>query len=295
MKRDVDSSKLFNKDILSKVKLATVAIGLVDRGKTRPKTIAGSGFIISEKRYVASALHVVESCLQLQSTFRARGEETHIAAFHADSSKEGVVEFQYLPFAVPLSESIVDIKMPEMHAGWTQSLNLDIGIAKLMDHKFDLPFLEFKEPTAALQLYDEVVMCGYPSGDQSLNVTRLEEGIRFDPILQFGRISNFLPTDNSPNALGIQTDIVATAGSSGSPIVDPNDGAVVAIAQKVIPTFTTLLEPKGYGLAKIGLVYGASHYLGYVAAETAMQWFATGKRAEIQAKVTGLLGPAFGD
>jgi S1-C subfamily serine protease len=59
-------------------------------------------------------------------------------------------------------------------------------------------------------------------------------GLRLTPLMQFGHISGFLPTDEAWYPYALQTDIIGTGGSSGSPIVDPYDGKVVGISQNVI-------------------------------------------------------------
>ena len=71
---------------------------------------------------------------------------------------------------------------------------------------------------------------------------------------------------------GIQTDIVAIGGSSGSPIIDPNDGEVIGMAQQVISTMTTVYKEgmpsnlykltKGplYGVAPLGLALRSFQY-----------------------------------
>ena len=93
--------------------------------------------------------------------------------------------------------------------------------------------------------------------------------------MQFGVIAGLLPTDNTQNPYGIQTDIIGTGGSSGSPIIDLNSGEVIAIAQNVLLTIAggdavfqrkgnpELLEGKFYATQKIGLVYGTSHHMLY--------------------------------
>lgn len=63
-----------------------------------------------------------------------------------------------------------------------------------------------------------------------------------NPIIQFGHIVGLMPYDESSAPWGIQTDIVAVGGSSGSPIVDPNNGEVIGMAQQVISTMTTVYK-----------------------------------------------------
>ena len=95
-------------------------------------------------------------------------------------------------------------------------------------------------------------MCGYPRGLQSLNFSTAYIGKRLSPVIQFGRVVSLFPVDNSPVPNGLQTDIVGTAGSSGSPIVDLN-GSVVGLALEVLGA-----DVMGNKLhtVKIGLVYG---------------------------------------
>ena len=65
----------------------------------------------------------------------------------------------------------------------------------------------------------------------------------------------------SPKPWGIQTDIVAVGGSSGSPILDPSSREVIGMAQQVIATMTTVdkegMPPNLYELTK-GPLYGVS-------------------------------------
>lgn len=125
-----------------------------------------------------------------------------------------------------------------------------------------------------VQVYHEICMCGYPSGEYSLAIAR-RYGLRFSPVMQFGRITSLMPIDDIRAPWGLQTDIIGTGGSSGSAIVDPSDGKVVGIAQQVLPCgimgiykeFTHAedgsIRKKDRivsGKAKIGLVYGITSY-----------------------------------
>jgi hypothetical protein len=78
-------------------------------------------------------------------------------------------------------------------------------------------------------------------------------GKRLSPVIQFGRVGSLFPVDNSPVPNGLQTDIVGTAGSSGSAIVDLN-GNVVGLALEVLGA-DVMVGNKLYTV-KIGLVYG---------------------------------------
>jgi len=166
------------------------------------------------------------------------------------------------------------IRLPPVKevAGFTGSIDLDIGVGKL-DRPSD-NFLTIKEP-CQLELYDEIVICGYPSGKLSLILYKNGDGeaIRLSPIIQSGRIAGLMPHDESPKPWGIQTDIVAVGGSSGSPILDPSSREVIGMAQQVIATMTTVdregMPPnlyeltKGplYGVAPMGLAYGVTNQI----------------------------------
>lgn len=132
--------------------------------------------------------------------------------------------------------------------------------------------MTIKEP-GRLELYHDIAICGYPSGRLSLILYRNEDGVgmHLNPIIQFGHIAGLMPYHESPTPWGIQTDIVAVGGSSGSPIIDPKDGEVIGMAQQVISTMTTVYKEgmptnlykltKGplYGVAPLGLASGVSN------------------------------------
>ena len=90
--------------------------------------------------------------------------------------------------------------------------------------------------------------------------------------MQFGRIVGLLPTDNAPGPSGIQTDIIATGGSSGSPIIDLDSGEGTCNCSKLLPAEIfgnaairrkdnpeVIDEGIINGMSKIGLVYGRSY------------------------------------
>jgi hypothetical protein len=82
-------------------------------------------------------------------------------------------------------------------------------------------------------LYQEVAICGYPQGDESFALLNNPSGLKLSPIIQFGHISGFMPYDDADIPYGIQTDIVGTGGSSGSPNVNTN-GELLGITQRVL-------------------------------------------------------------
>jgi hypothetical protein len=156
-----------------------------------------------------------------------------------------------------------------------------------------------------LKLYEEIAMCGYPSGRISLILYKNNHedpiGIRLSPIIQFGRIAGLFPTDENPNPWGIQTDIIAMGGSSGSPIVDPNSGEVLGMAQDVIATMTTvdkngmppslyeLIKGPLYGIAPIGLAYGVSNQILSLLPNVAKNYFEKNLPPDFLFQNTGVL------
>ena len=108
---------------------------------------------------------------------------------------------------------------------------MDLAFGILKTPYQDLKALPIKEPQP-LKLLDEIAICGYPAGQHSLDPSGEFSGQRFSPIFQTGRIGGFLAFDEAPLPYGIQTDIIGVGGSSGSPLIDPNDGSVVGMAQK---------------------------------------------------------------
>ena len=73
-------------------------------------------------------------------------------------------------------------------------------------------------------------------------------GNSFESHFQSGRIAGLRPHDESPKPWGIQTDIVAVGGSSGSPILDPSSREVIGMAQQVIATTVVWRSPNGISL-----------------------------------------------
>jgi hypothetical protein len=258
---------MFKAGLMKRVKASTVAIGLLNKDTKDIISTFGSGFFLGSK-YIVSSAHVFSQCLNYNSLYKQK-----------NSSFKGI----YSAFRVTRSEQQLDldtyricesIRLPPVKevAGFNGSIDLDIGLGKL-DRASD-SFLTIKEP-GRLELSHEIAMCGYPSGRLSLILYRNEDGVgmHLNPIIQLGHIAGLMPYDESPTPWGIQTDIVAVGGSSGSPIIDPKDGEVIGMAQQVISTMTTVYKEgmptnlykltKGplYGVAPLGLAYGVSNLI----------------------------------
>lgn len=251
-------------DKLKGIKSATVAIGLSNKDTNEVISSFGTGFFIGGK-YIVSSAHVFSQCLNYNTLYKKKnnGLEGMYSAFCVTATADQLDLNTY-----HIDESIRLPPVKEV-AGFTGSIDLDIGVGKL-DRPSD-NFLTIKEP-CRLELYDEIVICGYPSGRLSLILYKNGdgEGIRLSPIIQSGHIAGLMPHDESPRPWGIQTDIVSVGGCSGSPILDPSSSEVIGMAQHVIATMTTVDKEgmpsnlyeltKGplYGVAPIGLAYGVT-------------------------------------
>ena len=258
---------MFKAGLLKRVKASTVAIGLINKDTKEVISTFGTGFFLGGK-YIVSSAHVFSQCLNYNSLYKEKNNrfEGIYSAFRVSSRGQKLDLDTYR-----ICESIRLPPVKEV-AGFNGSIDLDVGLGKL-DRTSD-GFLPIKEP-GQLELYQDIAMCGYPSGRLSLILYRNEEGVgmHLNPIIQFGHIAGLMPYDESSTPWGIQTDIVAIGGSSGSPIIDPSDGEVIGMAQQVISTMTTVYKEgmptnlykltKGplYGVAPLGLAYGVSNMI----------------------------------
>ncbi len=172
-------------------------------------------------------------------------------------------------------------------------INMDLAAVKLKEKFPDFHALAVRPPSQ-FNVLDAVAMCGYPGGEHSLDLHGKRIGVRYSPVFQTGRIGGLLPMDDAEKPYGIQTDIVGVGGSSGSPLLDPNDGDVIGIAQKVIPA-NVQVEVKnhddvlqGFGEATIGLTYGITNHILYPMIRGIREHFETGKDIDAKIDVTGL-------
>lgn len=270
-------------DLLKLVKASTVAIGLVNKDTKDVISTFGTGFFIGGQ-YIISSAHVFSQCLNYNSQYKEKnnGLEGFYSAFSI--TKRG----QQLDLDTYRINEAIRLPPLKEVAGFTGSIDLDIGLGKL-DRSSD-SYLPIKEP-GQLELYHDIAMCGYPSGRLSLILYRNGDGVGMpmNPIIQFGHIVGLMPYDESSAPWGIQTDIVAVGGSSGSPIIDLNNGEVIGMAQQVISTMTTVYKEgmpsnlykltKGplYGVAPLGLAYGVSNMVLSLLPNVSKNYFERGR------------------
>lgn len=248
---------MVNKSIIPHLKSSCIGLGLTEVDKSEPIFINGTGFFIDPDGYFVTADHVIDSM-----------EKTRINYFNKNKIK---LEYRGFWFE-NLDEKkgqLVAIKIEHGRSCHVDIPELSENIPKIQDlamgklsGKQKFPFLKFDKATK-IDVFDEIFMCGYPGGNESLRAHDELYGHRMSPILQYGRIASLLPVDFSQQSFGIQTDILSTGGSSGSPIVDAETEQVLAVAQQVIPSIVTDFhkpEPNAIGSVALGLTWGVSNF-----------------------------------
>lgn len=242
------------KELVRNVKSACVAIGISKEKEIFPLEIHGSGFIVDSEGYVLTAAHVIDGLKKRKSELKSRNISSDICAYKIDiQDNHPVIKTRGL-----IERRRIDIRPSQKHHLPT---NYDVVVARMTKNE-KWPFLTLKKPDK-LEVYDNIMICGYPGGAGSFNLSDFESGIRMSPQIQTGKISSTMPLDDVFNPTGIQTDIIGTGGTSGSPIVRVNDGEVIGIAQRVISSGVINKEKQLVGSAQIGLVFGISNYVLY--------------------------------
>ncbi|MDP9288192.1 MAG: serine protease [Thermoproteota archaeon] len=254
-----------NKIGIKSVKDATVAIGIIDKtGDRIPREILGSGFFISSKGYVITAKHVLDGCDKMLEVYREQKQELEIAILSV-VTKGSKAEVRVMREVKTYALGVIDAPK------YVGPIDPDIAIVipgEGIDDLGGTPYVSLRKPSMRVSLYTDVIMCGYPAGDESLDMFRKHRGLRLSPIIQFGHLTGLMPTDDVDIPWGIQT-----GSSSGSAIIDSIDSTVVGIAQNVftagVTAYTAPLysgDAEGskavpiFGKAKMGLVYGTSFH-----------------------------------
>ena len=249
--------------IVKKVKDATVGIGIRVPTEPNPRYVGGSGVFIDPEGYVMTAEHVISNCMQEQANLKAEGIDAKITTLRY-AIKDKILTYHYRDL---IGGSGIKTKpINGIEYGW------DVFLAKTVK-KGNTPFLKIKKPSK-LNVMDEIAMCGYPGGDATLTLEPDPTKLTVGPILQQGRISGLIPHDDLEVTQGIQTDIIGTGGSSGSPLINVEDGLIIGIALQVIGNFYYVLVGEKYVKKEIntGLVSGVSNYVLQGLEDTTKAW-----------------------
>ena len=215
---------LINRDVIQKIKSATVAIGVMQPHTTKPVRVFGTGFIVDPEGYVATASHVLKRCIEFCKKVK---DEENVELRPAIFSYISEGHTTHVLYSAIDQKSFLKIRTPE---GET---DLDVVVFDLLAKDDNLPFLQITTKEK-YEILDDVLMCGYPGGEATLRLVDGLMELRLSPLLYTGNISGFIPVDSAEKPQAIQTNIFTTGGSSGSPILDANDGSVIGIAQTVI-------------------------------------------------------------
>lgn len=263
---------LWDEKIIKKVKDATVAIGLAKVNSTVPEIVIGSGFIFDSRGYIVTAAHVAEKIVKVQKrkNFGKKAKD-----------KVNVVYFRPILEKDATGYKIHDLNIfhlvnyQKIYEDSTMPKCLDFAYAKPIKEESSLPFLDITKKMR-LPLSSEIMLSSFPSGDHTFRLKPIEfEGERYNPVIQFGKIGGYLPTDSDPAAYAIQMDIIGTGGSSGGAIVN-TDGKIISIATNVIPANFKSKDKTISGSVLFGTMSGISSLIISILIETAREHLETG-------------------
>jgi len=219
-----------NKDILERIKVATVAMATLNiSDKNKPFTILGTGFCIHPRGIVITCEHVLSAFMdrpiheQIAETAEPKQDsESHLInirtliphAIFYDSKRS---PHQLFAFPVPM-----DVAMAKT--------NFDLGMIRLQPHS------AFKNGFPQLQVGDysdiyegmEIWTCGFPLG------SHLQEQLgTITSSFTKGIISSIIPSPDTAqeHLKGFQLNLTATHGNSGGPVFSPETGRVYGVLQ----------------------------------------------------------------
>jgi len=230
-------------------------IGLSDINNQNNFMISGTGFAIDSEGFILTASHVIHELSKEREKLKQENIQCAITAFqviapekigHPMILKRGLIKKRHISITPTLKHPLPS--------------DYDVAICRMVG-KYDLKnYLQIKK-SCKLEVFDEILCCGYPGGSMgAFNFDDLQSGLRLSPTIQSGKIASVMPIDDVVNPTGIITDIIGIGGSSGSPIVNALDNEVIGIAQRVIPS-EVLKDDKSIGQAKIGLIFGISNFV----------------------------------
>jgi len=185
--------------VLNNVKAATVALGLVKKGSSDLFAVYGCGFLVYSGNYVMTAGHVSGAIQDMMNFHKKNNLEVDRAIFMLHMRGD---RFDF-DTAIVEEKKVARFRYSQRPAGFTMSDDIDIAVWKIPEKIEELPYLQVR--TSNVELYEEVAMCGYPRGLQSLNFSTAYIGKRLSPVIQFGRVVSLFPVDNSPGPYPFDT------------------------------------------------------------------------------------------
>lgn len=173
--------------IKKKIKESIVAIGVYDK-KNDNDIILGSGFCITENGIALTTRHVLGDYFRLLNESFVNGNEFEISMFQNLFNGQQLLKER---ITVKRIQNLIFKKKVE-----TEPSDLDVSLLYSDKEIKGRQYLEIKTIDQNL-LYKKICICGFPMGNSSFSMNK-NEGIRFNPIIQFGRLSGFMPFDEFP-------------------------------------------------------------------------------------------------
>lgn len=232
---------------ISKIKNATIGLGLIDTNSTIC-AVGGSGVIIDPRGYFITATHVLTGLEKLRNELLENNKESletwlaMISYIPHENGKYSLITNRitnYFPFGLDL-----------------ENLDFDISLGWLSVKEENHPFLEISDRRSFLPL-EQVTMCGYPGGNFTLNPYGSIVDLSFSPVIENTTIGSLMPADDAPTHQGMIMNNISTGGSSGSPVIDSSE-KIIGIAQWVIPAEVNVNISDTFATAKIGKTFALS-------------------------------------
>lgn len=204
-------------------KCSPCVIGFISRlsiGPLRPHfpPIFGTGFFVDPCGVVATNRHVINFFSKVPP--HPKTGESSLAAIAFFPSEDGI-GWQMLRLDVVTWNALDQFSSSEK---WYGNKVPDIGFVQLCVR--DVPALKLATEAFYVKAGMEIATIGYPLGETPL--TALGKLNQASPFIRHGIVSSLFPCPTA-RPHGFTIDIMQQGGSSGSPILRADDGAVVGM------------------------------------------------------------------